>query len=247
MTDRDEVSNAEPFVWRGILDPTPVRDEVVAASHRLADAAKTGDWSTVFDLLDDPGHLVDINWWRPGGPAWFTVLHQAAWHGAPTEVAAELIRRGALRSLRDSRGRTAHDIRCQRDLTIGQTKGVAAQQHKSLTLRERYLKPPPAPLTPATIRTLDHYLAEVINGRIRDDFCDGRDPQQVLRYPPVDILHEVPGQRLWFLVPGMYGAFDITLMHDFLSVKSWSGFVGGSGQEHLITTEGAIFVAEGAS
>ena len=93
-----------------------------AASHRLADAAKTGDWSTVFDLLDDPDQLVDINWWRPGGPAWFTVLHQAAWHGAPTEVAAELIRRGALRSLRDSRGRTAHDIRCQRDLTVGQTQ-----------------------------------------------------------------------------------------------------------------------------
>ena len=74
---------------------------------------------------------------------------------------------------------------------------------------------------------------------------DGRDPQQVLRYPPVEILHEVPGQRVWFLVPGMYGGFDINLTHDFLSVKSWSGFVGGSGQEHLITTEGAILAADG--
>jgi hypothetical protein len=36
-------------------------DEVVAASHRLADAAKVGDWSTVFDLLDDSEHRVDIN------------------------------------------------------------------------------------------------------------------------------------------------------------------------------------------
>lgn len=54
MTDRDEPSTAEPFVWLGVLDPAPVRDEVVAASHRLADAAKTADWSTVFDLLDDP-------------------------------------------------------------------------------------------------------------------------------------------------------------------------------------------------
>ena len=58
---------------------------------------------------------MDINWWRPGGTAWFTVLHQAAWHGAPTEVVAELIRRGALRSLTDSRGRTAHDVRLDRD------------------------------------------------------------------------------------------------------------------------------------
>jgi hypothetical protein len=72
---------------------------------------------------------------------------------------------------------------------------------------------------------------------------DERDPHQVLRYPPVDILHEVPGQRLWFPVPGMYGGFDITLMHDFLDVKSWSRIGGGSGQEHLITTEGPILVA----
>jgi hypothetical protein len=245
MTDRNDTPTDHPFEWRGILDPTLVRDEVVAASHRLADAAKIGDWSTVFDLLDNPDQLVDINWWRPGGPAWFTVLHQAAWHGAPTDVAAELIRRGALRSLRDSHGRTAHDIRCQRDLAAGHPKGVAAQQHKSLALRERYLKPPPSPLAPATIRALDRHLAEVIDGRIRGVLFDGRDPQQVLRYPPVDILHEVSGQRLWFLVPGMYGGFEITLLHDFLKVKSRSRNLGGSGQEHLITTEGAILVAEG--
>jgi hypothetical protein len=67
----------------------------------------------------------------------------------------------------------------------------------------------------------------------------------VLRYPPVEILREVPGHRLWFLVPGMYGGFEITLIHDFLSVKSWSRIAGGSGQEHLITTEGAILVRDG--
>ena len=43
----------------------------------------------------------------------------------------------------------------------------------------------------------------------------------------------------------MYGGFDITLMHDFLNVKSWCRIVGGSGQEHLITTEGVILVREG--
>lgn len=245
MTDRHDPSSEHPVVWRGILDPVAaqVRAEVVAAGHRLADAAKTGAWSTVFDMLDDP--RTDINAWRPGGPAWFTVLHQAAWHGAPTDVAAELIRRGALRSLRDARGRTAHDIRCHRDLTTKHPKGVAAQRRKSLALRERYLKPPPSPLAPATIRTLDRHLAEVIDGRIRGMLYDGRDPHQVLRYPPVDILHEVPGQHLWFPVPGMYGGFDITLIDDMLTVKSWCRIVDGSGQEHLITTEGAILVADG--
>jgi hypothetical protein len=247
MTDRNDTPNDVPFVWRGILDPTQLYDEVVAASHRLADAAKVGDWSTVFDLLDDPDQRVDINWWRPGGTAWFTPLHQAAWHGAPPDVAAELIRRGALRSLRDSRGRTAYDIRCQKDLkNANHLKGVAAQQHKSLLLRERYLKPPPSPLAPATIRALDRHLAGVIDSRIQGVLYDGRDPQQVLRYPPVEILHEVPWQRLWFPVPDMYGGFDITLVEDFLDVKSWCRVVGGSGQEHLITTGGAILVGEGS-
>jgi hypothetical protein len=235
----------QPFVWRGILDPSLLLDEVVSATHRLADAAKVGDWSTVFDLLDDPERRVDINWWRPGGPAWFTVLHQAAWHGAPADVAAELIRRGALRSLRDSRGRTAYDVRCQKDHKGNHPKGVATQQRKSLTLRERYLKPPPSSLAPADIQTLDRHLADVINSRIRGVLYDGRDPQRILRYPPVEILHEVPGQRLWFPVPGMYGGFDITLLEDVLHVESWCRVVGGSGQEHLITRGGSILVSEG--
>ena len=52
--------------------PSLLFDDVVAAGHRLADAAKVGDWCTVFSLLDDPSQPVDINWWRPGGTAWFT-------------------------------------------------------------------------------------------------------------------------------------------------------------------------------
>ena len=114
MPNSEEVP-AEPFVWHGVLDPSQLFDDVVAAWHRFADAAKVGDWSTVFGLLDDPSQPVDINWWRPGGTAWFTVLHQAAWHGAPTRVAAGLIRRGALRSVTDSRGRTPYAIRRDKD------------------------------------------------------------------------------------------------------------------------------------
>nr|WP_235716706.1 ankyrin repeat domain-containing protein [Mycolicibacterium goodii] len=35
-----------------------------------------------------------VNWWRPGDTTWFTVLHQAAWHGVSADVARELIDRG---------------------------------------------------------------------------------------------------------------------------------------------------------
>lgn len=62
----------------------------------------------------------------------------------------------------------------------------------------------------------------------------------MLRYPPTEMLHEVPGQQLWFPVGGMHGDFHITLFGDCLDVKSWSRIVGGSGQRHLITRAGAI-------
>ena len=52
-----------------MLDPSLLADDVVSAGHRLADAAKVGDWKTVFELLDDPSERVDVNWWRPGGTA----------------------------------------------------------------------------------------------------------------------------------------------------------------------------------
>lgn len=245
MAGHENAPTDEPFVWRGILDPDQLFDDDVSAGHELADAAKMGDWPTVFDVLDNAEPRVDINWWRPGGTSWFTVLHHAAWHGAPNEVAAELIRRGALKSLTDARGRTAYDLRCERDLRADNPKDIAAQQRKSLVLRTRYLKPPPSPLARYEIRALDWHLAEVIDSRICGVLYDGRDPQRVLRYPPVKILHEVPGQRIWFPVPGMYGGFDITLVQNHLDVKSWCRVVGGSGQAHVVTTQGAVLVDEG--
>jgi len=164
MPNSEDVPAREPFVWHGVLDPSQLFDDVVVASHRFADAAKVGDWNAVFSLLDDPRQPVDINWWRPGGTAWFTVLHQAAWHGAPTQVAAKLIRRGALRSLTDSRGRTAYDIRLDKDGEAPGSKGVVAQQQKTFVLRERYLKPPPPSLTPEHIGALDRHLTGVTMG-----------------------------------------------------------------------------------
>jgi hypothetical protein len=234
-----------PFVWNGVLDPTLLADDVVSAGHRLADAAKVGDWKTVFELLDDPTERVDVNWWRPGGTAWFTVLHQAAWHGAPLEVVGRLIRRGALRSVTDSRGRTPSAVRRDRQPEMSLTKGVAVQGWKSPVLPASALRAPPSPLSPEDTSSLNKHLADVIDSRIRGVLFDRRDPRTVLRYPPVEILHEVRGRRVWFPVPGMYGGFDITLRQDSLDVKSWCRVVGGSGRVHLVTPAGAILVDEG--
>ncbi len=43
----------------------------------------------------------------------------------------------------------------------------------------------------------------------------------------------------------MYGGFHITLRQGYLESSSWCRVVGGSGQLHVITHEGAVLVDEG--
>jgi len=227
MTSYDEIiQGARP--WQGVLDTSVMADDLVRAGHHLADAAKAGNWSAVMKVLDQEWQWLVINQWRPGGTAWFTVLHQAAWHGAPTAVAAELLERGALRCLRDSKGRTAFD--------------VAVEHHGSSALLD-LLQPARSPLAPGKAAALDARLAELIDGRIKRRLFNGN-LRTVLRYPPVEILHELPGKRVWFPMPAKYG-FLIALQREALEVKSWCGLVAGSGQAHLVTPEGSVLVDQG--
>jgi hypothetical protein len=231
----------EPLDWPGVLDPSLLSEVVVTTGHLLADAARAGDWPTVLEIVrgrhqnlglkDRP---VGANQWRPGSPKWFTPLHQAAWHGAPTPVVTELIKLGALRSLRDAQGRTARD--------------VAIEKGKPDALIE-LLTPRPSPLDEDRIALFDRCLADVIDGRIREGQLDRdyptRDLRKVLRYPPVGVLHEAPGQAVWFPVPGMYGGFHITLRQGYLETLSWCRVAGGSGQAHVITHQGVVLADEG--
>lgn len=227
MTSYDEITEgAHP--WQGVLDTLVMADDFVLAGHRLADAAKAGNWPAVMKLLDQEWNWLVINQWRPGGSAWFTALHQAAWHGAPAEVVTELLNRGSLRSLRDFKGRRPFDVAVEHQ----QTRGLL-----------ELLRPPRAPLTRGQVQALDAQLAAVIDGRIRGRLYDGN-LRKVLRYPPVEILYELPGQRVWFPMPAKYG-FHIALQGAALEVKSWCGLVEGSGQAHLITPEGSVMVDQG--
>jgi hypothetical protein len=55
----------------------------VNRGNRFVDFAKAGDWLEVFMMLENEKKHVVPYQWRPGGKSWFTVLHHAAWHGAP--------------------------------------------------------------------------------------------------------------------------------------------------------------------
>jgi hypothetical protein len=217
--------------WPGVLDPSLLKDEVVALNHRLADAAKAGRWPEVTELLGH--HWVDVNQWRLGGSSWFSPLHQAAWHGAGEPVVASLLERGALRTLPAHDGRTPYDV-------------AADRGHQHLL---ELLTPPPTELAAERAMDLDRGLASVIDGRLQlpGGIAESyqRPLPETLRYPPVSVLPGCPNQKLWFAVPGMYGGFSIELMRGYLYVESWIRVVGGSGQAHVITHEGVTLVEEG--
>lgn len=56
------------------------------------------------------------------------------------------------------------------------------------------------------------------------------------------MLTEIPGRRLWYPVPGMYGGFSIQLRENHLLVKSWSRLVRGSGEAHVVSQQGRFLV-----
>lgn len=209
--------------WPGVEDPTALKPEVVHHSHRLADAAKAGDWASVFRLLDS-SYWLGPNHWRIGGTSWFTPLHQSAWHGAPADVAERLVALGAWRSLRDSAGRRPVDVARARGhehlLPVLESREVSDR------LRQRY---------DAWDRRLDELVAER---------TASLDP---VRYRPVPTeVVEIEGlESLWFAYPGMYGGFSISVYRARLFVESWCRVVGGSGQAHVITEGGCVLVDEG--
>ena len=92
-----------------------------------------------------------------------------------------------------------------------------------------------------TMAALERHFHGVIRGRA-GDLID----QHGVALP--DLATTLRSSKsAWFPVPGMYGGFSYRLDADrpALIVESWCRVVGGSGQRHEVTPEGARLVAEG--
>lgn len=234
MTTYAEIRNNAPL-WPGVMDRSLLGNRQAQAALYLADMAKRGKWSTVIRELDRGDHVVDVKAWRPGGKTWLTVLHQAGWHGVSADVASWLIEQGALRSQPDAAGRTAYDL--------------AVEHQRSAELLE-VLKPPPAALAPDRVAALNFQLTAVIDDLIQHLFRGG-DLRQMLRYPPVEVLHELPRKQLWFPVPYLWGGFRIGLRDNDIEVVGGYRELDPVGDVHvatvgyLITPEGPSQVYEG--
>src|SRR5699024_4449516 len=100
--------------WQGALNPDVQNEDLVDHAANLADAAKARRWDPVHDRVEKRT-WGSANGGRIAGRSWFVPLHQAAWLGAPAEVAERLLRAGAWRSLRTADGDRRIDIARRRD------------------------------------------------------------------------------------------------------------------------------------
>lgn len=208
-------------VWFGTLDEPGDRG-AAADAHRVSDAAKAGRWSELWATLDS-AIVQNPNAWRPGGTSWYAPLHQAAWHGAPVEVAQQLIDRGAWRSLPNAQG--------DRPVDIARTKGHQHLLDVLAPVAHTFVEP-------ALLPAIERHLGALVESRIRPEL-DVR-----LRHPSLAVLAEI-GTGLWYPIPGMYGGFNIELREHHLYVESWSRVADGSGQAHVVTAEGFFLVRRG--
>jgi hypothetical protein len=209
--------------WDGATLRTTYSGTYLGKREDLADAARDASWTDVLTHLDDwPTH---VNRWRPGGPSWYTPLHQAAWHGADPSVVRRLLTYGPWLTLRTAAG--------DRPLDIALRGG-----HSELA--GLFLPVVRNPVPTDVLATLQWHLHDLIRERVADLVDKYR-----LRLPELDVLTELDDPDLWFDVPGMRGGFRCVLQGVELEVNSWSRVVGGSGQTHRITAEGRTLTSSG--
>lgn len=215
------------IIWDGFVRSERQDVDELLRRHSLADAARKYDWVGVSEILHEHGELTNTT--RPGGTLLFAPLHQAAHGGAPIEVVSDILRKGAWRTLQNSRG--------ERPIDVAERQGHMHLLPMLAPVLRR--KVPYGVLT----RMQEHFHKVVL----------GRAEQQVrefgMRLPELEPLLEYQNERFWFAVPGMYGGFSYWLEADgveaILISESWCRVVGGSGQRHRITSAGSRLMDEG--
>jgi hypothetical protein len=223
-TSTDTRDDAPDVIWDGITRPETLSDEARRVRNRLADTAKRYAWVEVLSLLEANRQLIKCT--RPGGKSLYTVLHQAAHGGAPTDVVERLLKMGAWRTARNSKNERPFDIARRRG-------------HHLIAL-----------LTPVLRREVPELdaIQRHFHALIRER-ADAQVREHALRLPELEPLLEIEVPKLWFAVPGMYGGFSYWLeqisRHPLLVASSWCRVVDGSGQCHVVSPHGYVLIAEG--
>ena len=215
-------------VWPCVVNRGYMIDSEFQEGSFLADYAKRGRWVSVLKMLHPDNHLINVNQSYPGDGSRSTVLHRAAELAAPDEVVETLLERGAFRSLRNADGRTPFEI--------------ASVTGQPPSMRE-LLRPEPSPFAEEELIRLDAIVANVIDHYIQPLFGT-RDLRKILRYPPVEVLHEAPGRELWMQVPYMMGGLRITLRDGHIELIGGYRRFDDTGEVH-VTTHGFAVTTDG--
>lgn len=206
-------------VWPCVVNRGYMIDSEFQEGSFLADYAKRGKWVRVLQMLHPDNHLINVNQSAPGDGSKSAVLHRAAELGAPDDVAEALLERGAFRSLRNADGQIPFEI------------AVAAAQSPSML---ELLRPGASPFGAEELTRLDAIVADVIDHYIQPLF-GSHDLSKILRYPPVEVLHEAQGGELWMQVPRMMGGFRIMLGDGQVELLGGYRRFDDAGEVHVTT------------
>ncbi|OXV11719.1 hypothetical protein Egran_00520 [Elaphomyces granulatus] len=196
---RDELDGIEPLVptWPGYVLREGRGDAYLVERDKLSNASYIGKWSLVSSSVDvgreygevwanavrlkDLMQADQISLWTP--------LHQAAFLCAPVGVVQDLIKRGALRTLRT---RWSDPIFEYHDLTaveIAQQMGFT-QLYEALSPVIRH------PIPPTTlIRLQDQFHSIIRNDLSNEDWA------RYLVLPDLNALTELEHPEMWFPLP----------------------------------------------
>jgi len=228
--DRSSITENElepDIVWQGVTQSGTFNPEFDEILQEYSNAARNYEWEKVLEFVSKGPEIVNLT--RPSGKSLFAPLHQAAHGNAPPEVINSLIEYGAWRTLQNARG--------ERPVDVAERKG---NTNIIELLTPVYLEQIP---NGVLCKIQEHFHETILErvSKVVDEYQ--------LRLPELEPLLEIKGHKMWFPVPGMYGGFSYQFekfgVEAVLVSSSWSRVSEGSGQKHVITTEGSELVDEG--
>ncbi|KAK1826652.1 hypothetical protein QBC39DRAFT_396677, partial [Podospora conica] len=192
----------ETIVWYGQVKHKPGQfqdDKYFKARWELSDAAFYGKWPHVIDILETRQRYFGETWancWRIPKAPWmmwgdaprgYTVLHQAAYHGASEEVVQKLIDLGAWR--------LARTLHLSKESAAHSTPRDIARDRGATHLLDILTPVIKRPVSAVVLRDLE----ELLHGLIRKSFADHHSAHlDCFVLPSLEPLLEFRSAKMWF-------------------------------------------------
>lgn len=182
--------------WDGRITRALLHSDEAAQRDELANATRDGNWRRVFTILSRRDKHSWVNAVRLDGKKRYAPLHQAAWHGAPTDIVQGLLEYGAWRTLRNGTGERPVDIAARR-----------GNHHLARVLEPEVKHYVPSDVLAGLERNLHALITEYDESAPR-----------YLRLPELEVLTELDPPMYWIRVSG--GIFIIALRGSELNVEA---------------------------